>query len=167
MDFAVDVVMTTTLMVKHMLKSRAAGRNFEMVTHTTAVPAEILTTNTNDGLTVGEVAAESGVAPSAVRFYEKHGVVNAVRNSGNQRRFDDSAACRIQVAKVAKRVGLTVAEISDLFASLPGDPGPADWGPVAERLVREAEQRVEDLKTQLDALGSDGKLCDIGSNLDT
>lgn len=64
-------------------------------------------------------------------------------------------------------MGLTVAEISDLFASLPGDPGPADWGPVAERLVREAEQRVEDLKTQLDALGSDGKLCDIGSNLDT
>ncbi|MDF1704370.1 MAG: MerR family transcriptional regulator [Aeromicrobium sp.] len=117
--------------------------------------------------TVSDVASESGVAPSAVRFYEKHGVIDAVRTAGNQRRFDDSAVCRIRVAKLAQRVGLTVREIADLFAGLPADPGPEEWGRVGDEIVRQAEQRVADLKAQLDAMGSDSKLCDIGANLDT
>ncbi|MFC7456707.1 MerR family transcriptional regulator [Brachybacterium sp. GCM10030267] len=118
-------------------------------------------------LTVSDVAAESGVAPSAVRFYEKHGVITAVRTSGNQRRFDDSAACRIQVAKLAQRVGLTVREIAELFAGLPAGPEPEDWGRLADQLVAQAEQRVADLKAQLDALGSDTKLCEVGANLES
>ncbi|WP_239676135.1 MerR family transcriptional regulator [Natronosporangium hydrolyticum] len=121
---------------------------------------------TVEGFTVGEVATESGVAPSAVRFYEKHGVVNAVRTNGNQRRFDESAACRIQVAKLAKRVGLTVREIADLFADLPPDPGYDDWGRLADQLISQAEQRVADLRAQLDALGTEAKLCELGANLD-
>src|SRR5699024_12263799 len=72
-------------------------------------------------LTVGVVAAGSGVAASAVRFYEEHGVIRAVRTSTNQRRFDDSAVPRIQLAKLAQRIGLTVREIADLFAHLPRD----------------------------------------------
>lgn len=124
------------------------------------------TTALNNGLTVSEVAEESGVAASAVRFYEKHGVVNARRTGGNQRRFDDSAACRIQVAKLAKRVGLSVREIAELFASLPDDPQPEDWGIVTEQLVLEAEHRVADLKKQLASIDSDARLCEIGSRLD-
>lgn len=120
-----------------------------------------------ESFTVSEVAAQSGVAPSAVRFYEKHGVIDAVRTSGNQRRFDESAACRIQVAKLAKRVGLTVREIAELFSALPADPGPEEWGRVADQLVTEAEQRVTDLKVQLDALGSGSKLCEIGASIDS
>lgn len=118
------------------------------------------------GLTVSEVAEESGVAPSAVRFYEKYGVVSARRTGGNQRRFGDSAACRIQVAKLAKRVGLSVREIAELFASLPDDPQPQDWGIVTEQLVLEAEHRVADLKKQLASIDSDTRLCEIGSRLD-
>ncbi|NLG55605.1 MAG: MerR family transcriptional regulator [Rhodococcus sp.] len=117
--------------------------------------------------TVSDVAIESGVAPSTVRFYEKHGVINAVRTSGNQRRFDESAACRIQVAKLAQRVGLTVREIAELFSALPADPGPEEWGQVADQIVVEAEQRVADLKVQLDSLGSDAKLCELGAALDS
>ncbi len=113
-------------------------------------------------LTVSEVAAASGVAPSAVRFYEKHGVINAVRTVGNQRRFDDSAACRISIAKLAQRVGLTVREIADLFGQLTPDPAPAEWGAIADQLVTEAEQRVADLKAHLAALETGAKLCDIG-----
>ena len=116
----------------------------------------------NRMLTVSAVATESGVAPSAVRFYEKHGVIHAVRTAGNQRRFAESAACRIQVAKLAQRVGLTIREIAELFADLPADPQPEDWQEVADALAREAEQRVADLKTQLSALGSGAKLCDLG-----
>lgn len=115
-------------------------------------------------LTVSELAAATGVAPSAVRFYDKHGVIHAARTSGNQRRFDDSAACRIPVAKLAQRVGLSVREIAELFAALPPDPGPEDWAVIGERLVTEAEARVEDLKAQLAALESGGKLCDIGAD---
>jgi MerR family redox-sensitive transcriptional activator SoxR len=111
--------------------------------------------------TVGEVAAESGVAPSAVRFYEQHGVITAVRTAGDQRRFDESAACRIRVAKVAQRVGLTVREIADIFASLPHDPEPQDWGRVAGTLIAEAEARTAALKTHLVAMQSGAKLCDL------
>lgn len=112
-------------------------------------------------LTVSEVARDSGVAASAVRFYEKHDVVTAVRTAGNQRRFDDSAACRIQVARLAQSVGLTVREIAELFAALPTEPGPEHWELVAERLVAEAEQRMTRLRTQLESLGSEGKLCEL------
>ena len=116
-------------------------------------------------LTVSDVAAKSHVAPSAVRFYEKHGVINAVRTSGNQRRFDESAACRIQIAKLAQRVGLTVREIAELFTDLPADPGHGDWDRIASQLITQAELRVSDLKAQLDAIGIEAKLCEIGDGL--
>lgn len=101
------------------------------------------------------------MAPSAVRFYEQHGLVSAVRTPGGARRFNADAACRIKVAKVAQRVGLTIREIVDVFEGLPADPAPADWGLVTQRLVREAEERVAALREQLDALGGDARLCDL------
>lgn len=112
-------------------------------------------------LTVGDVAADSGVATSAVRFYEQHGVLTAVRTSTNQRRFDESAACRIKVAKLAQRVGLTVREIAEVFAGLPPDPQPQDWAMVADHLVGEAERRTAELKDNLAAISSGTKLCEV------
>jgi MerR family redox-sensitive transcriptional activator SoxR len=111
--------------------------------------------------TVGEVAAASGVAASAVRFYEQHGVIRAERTSGDQRRFDDSAACRIRVAKVAQRVGLTVREIAEIFDRLPEQPQPDDWGRVAETLIREAEERTAALRSHLSRLRTGGRLCEL------
>jgi MerR family redox-sensitive transcriptional activator SoxR len=113
------------------------------------------------GRTVGDVAAEAGVAPSAVRFYEQHGVVGAHRTAGNQRRFDASAACRIKVAKVAQRAGLTVREIADVFAALPAEPRPEDWRRVADVLVHEVERRVAALRSHLADIGSGAKLCEL------
>lgn len=111
--------------------------------------------------TVGEVAAECGVAASAVRFYEQHGVITAVRTAGDQRRFDESAACRIRVAKLAQRVGLTVREIAEIFAGLPPQPQPADWGRIAERLIAEAEARTAALKSHLAGMRSGARLCEL------
>lgn len=111
--------------------------------------------------TVGEVAAEAGVAASAVRFYEQHGVIHAVRTSGDQRRFDGSAACRIKVAKVAQRVGLTVREIAEVFDGFPQDPSCEDWGRVAETLVAEAEARTAALRAYLAEMSSGAKLCEL------
>lgn len=111
--------------------------------------------------TVRDVADESGVAPSAVRFYEQHGVITAIRTAGDQRRFDASAACRIRVAKVAQRVGLTVREIAEVFDGLPADPEPADWGRVAATLIAEAEARTAALRAHLEGMRSGGRLCEI------
>src|SRR5699024_867068 len=117
-------------------------------------------------LTVGVVAAGSGVAASAVRFYEEHGVIKAVRTSTNQRRFDDSAVPRIQLAKLAQRIGLTVREIADLFADLPHDPTCADWSWVADHLVAEAYSRMADLTLHADLLYSDASDDDVVGCLD-
>lgn len=111
--------------------------------------------------TVADVARESGVTPSAVRFYEQHGLLRAVRTAGNARRFDADAACRIKVAKVAQRVGLTIREIAEIFDRLPANPAPADWGIVCHTLIREAEERMAALHAQLNALGGNTRLCEL------
>jgi MerR family redox-sensitive transcriptional activator SoxR len=113
------------------------------------------------GLTVGDVARESGVATSAVRFYERYGVVEAQRTSVNHRVFDHSAACRIKVAKLAQGIGLTVREIAELLAPLPPDPQPDDWAKAADVLVDEAERRVAALRGYLAEITSAGKLCEV------
>jgi MerR family transcriptional regulator, redox-sensitive transcriptional activator SoxR len=130
-------------------------------------PTSMTLTVPRGDLTVGDVAAHSGVAPSAVRFYEKHGVIVAARTARNQRRFDDSASCRIKVAKLAQRVGLTVREIAHVLSALPPDPQPDDWRRVAETLIDEAERRTEDLKQRLAEMTSGVKLCEIADSWDT
>ncbi|AJT42820.1 transcriptional regulator [Psychromicrobium lacuslunae] len=114
-------------------------------------------------LTVRDVAESSGVAPSAVRFYEEHGVIEAVRTSGNQRRFAESASCRISVARLAQGVGLTVRDMAEIFADFPAEPQAEDWGRVSATLITQAEQRIADLKQQLASLQSGGKLCELQS----
>jgi MerR family transcriptional regulator, redox-sensitive transcriptional activator SoxR len=116
--------------------------------------------------TVGDVAADSGVATSAVRFYERYGVITATRTATNQRRFDESAACRIKVAKLAQRVGLTIREIADVFADLPADPDPQDWGRIAETLIAEAEARTAELRARLADIRTGTKLCEIIDHID-
>ncbi|KUH39042.1 MULTISPECIES: MerR family transcriptional regulator [Streptomyces] len=112
------------------------------------------------GLTVGDVAREAGVATSAVRFYERYGVIQAERTSVNHRVFDQSAACRIKVAKLAQGVGLTVREIAELLADLSSDPQPEDWAGIACELMDEAERRVAALRSCLTEIASASKLCE-------
>lgn len=117
-------------------------------------------------LTVSDVAAETGAAPSAVRFYETYGIITATRTATNQRRFDRSATCRIKVAKLAQRVGLTVREIAEVFADLPPDPTPGDWDRVADVLIAEAETRTAQLRSRLSDMRSGTRLCEIVDQLD-
>ncbi len=147
--------MALTLDVEHMLKSSQVSVIIDTMNTTARIADGPLT------LTVGDVAAEGGVAASAVRFYEKHHVVTARRTAGNQRRFDESAGCRIKVARLAQRVGLTVREIAEVFADLPPEPGPEDWGRIAHILIQESESRTAELRARLDDLRSGTKLCDI------
>ena len=115
-------------------------------------------------LTIGDLARTSGVAPSAVRFYDKQGLVASVRTAGNQRRFHQAEACVIRIIRVAQRVGLTVAEIRELMASLPADRAAIavdDFLRLRKELEAEAQRRISALSGVLDDLESERKLCEV------
>lgn len=106
-------------------------------------------------LAVGEVADRSGVAVSAIHFYEAKGLISSVRTAGNQRRFHRSELRRIAVIKVAQRVGISLAEIRNALATLPRDRAVSakDWANLSERWKREIESRIRSLEALRDQLG--------------
>lgn len=114
-------------------------------------------------LTISDLARASGVAPSAVRFYEKHGLVTSQRTAGNQRRFYQVDGCLIKIIRVAQRVGLSVAEIRQLMSDLPErrEITIDDWFRLRHRLEEEVRQRIQALTNVLDDLTSDQKLCEL------
>jgi MerR family transcriptional regulator, redox-sensitive transcriptional activator SoxR len=80
-------------------------------------------------MTIGEVAERTGVAVSALRFYDAEGFITSVRTAGGQRRFSREVLRRIAFIRVAQTVGLTLEEIRDSLATLPEGrtPTKADW----------------------------------------
>jgi MerR family redox-sensitive transcriptional activator SoxR len=80
-------------------------------------------------LTIGDLARRSGVATSALRFYESRGLICADRTGGNQRRYDRAQLRRVAFIRIAQRVGLTLEEIAEALERLPGGrtPAKADW----------------------------------------
>ena len=70
-------------------------------------------------LSVGEVAARSGVAASALHFYERRGLIRSQRTAGNQRRYARDVLRRIAVIRVAQEIGIPLSEIAAAFAALP------------------------------------------------
>jgi MerR family transcriptional regulator, redox-sensitive transcriptional activator SoxR len=111
---------------------------------------------TSDLLTIGEVSARSGLAPSAIRFYEAHGLVASDRTTGNQRRFRRSTLRRLAFIRSAQRVGLSLDEISAALATLPESRTPtrADWARLSENWrprIDEQIGRLIKLRDQLDS----------------
>jgi MerR family redox-sensitive transcriptional activator SoxR len=92
-------------------------------------------------LTIGAVSERTGVAPSALRYYESEGLISSTRTDGNQRRYHRDVLRRVSFVKVAQRVGLTLEEIRNALASLPEGrtPTQADWS----RLSREWRPRLD------------------------
>ncbi|HTD04459.1 redox-sensitive transcriptional activator SoxR [Undibacterium sp.] len=101
-------------------------------------------------LSVGEVAARSGVAVSAIHFYEAKGLIKSLRNEGNQRRYARDVLRRVAVIKVAQRIGISLASIHDALATLPEGrtPTAADWAKLSRRWKGELDDRINKL-TQL------------------
>lgn len=119
-----------------------------------------------DTVGLGELARQAGVAPSAVRFYEQHGLVTAYRTTGNQRRFRPEAACRIMIARVAQQVGLTVREIVEILEDLPADAGQDDWEGIGQRLIDEARARIRRLERVIDAMAASERYCEADPRID-
>jgi MerR family redox-sensitive transcriptional activator SoxR len=75
-------------------------------------------------LSVGEVASRSGVAVSAIHFYESKGLIKSWRSVGNQRRYPREVLRRVAIIKVAQRLGIPLSEILGVFTSLPKERTP-------------------------------------------
>jgi MerR family redox-sensitive transcriptional activator SoxR len=103
-----------------------------------------------DLLTVGEVADRSGFAASAIRFYDKEGLITATRTSGGQRRFERSMLRRLAFIRAARNVSLTLDEIATALDTLPDSRTPtrADWA----RLSKDWRARLDDQIAGLMAL---------------
>ncbi len=105
-------------------------------------------------LSVGEVARRSGVAVSALHFYESRGLIGSHRTAGNQRRYDRDVLRRIAVIRVAQEVGIPLADIAAALAALPDGrtPNREDWRVLSEGWAAELDHRIAQLKKLRDGL---------------
>lgn len=92
-------------------------------------------------LTIGQLSDRTGVAPSALRFYESKGLITANRSDGGQRRYARDSLRRVSFIRVAQQVGLSLEEIGEAMSSLPDSRTPTkrDW----ERLSSGWRPRIE------------------------
>ena len=107
-------------------------------------------------LSVGEVAERSGLAPSAVRYYERQGLIYAERTPSGQRRFAREVLRRIACIRIAQRVGLSLDEIVEALAELPAHRAPtaAQWRAITRHWEGRIEERIRLLEALRDGLQS-------------
>jgi MerR family transcriptional regulator, redox-sensitive transcriptional activator SoxR len=101
-----------------------------------------------DELTIGEVSARSGVAPSALRFYEAEGLIAARRTDGNQRRYDRSMLRRIAFIQAGRAAGIPLERIHAALDTLPRDrsPNARDWQRLSRSWRADLERRIATLQ---------------------
>ncbi|QPC99628.1 redox-sensitive transcriptional activator SoxR [Qipengyuania soli] len=107
----------------------------------------------NDLLTIGELAARTGLSVSAIRYYEDKGLVEPWRTNGNQRRFLRSDIRRLSFIMIAQKLGLSLSEIEEAMKRLPQGrtPNAADW----KRISGTIRQRIDAQIAQLEKVRED------------
>lgn len=105
-------------------------------------------------LSVGDVAARSGVAVSSLHFYEAEGLIKSWRNRGNQRRYPREVLRRVAVIKVAQRTGIALKDIREALATLPDERTPTadDWQRLSKRWRADLDDRIARLTRLRDQL---------------
>lgn len=105
-------------------------------------------------MSVGEVARRSGVAVSALHFYEQKGLISSERSAGNQRRYSRAVLRRIAIIKVAQHCGVSLAEVGEAFAHLPSDriPSTEDWARMSTVWAAALSARIRELEKLRDEL---------------
>ena len=98
----------------------------------------------SDALTIGELARRSGVAASALRFYEHHGLIRADRTDGNQRRYERATLRRVAFVQAGKAAGIPLKQIGAALATLPDDRTPSrrDWERLSKRWRDDLDRRI-------------------------
>ena len=99
-------------------------------------------------LTIGELAARSGVSDSALRFYERKGLIRARRTDGNQRRYPSVTLRLVAVIQAGKAAGIPLEEISAALSSLPSEKAPTkrDWERFSSRWRDDLVERIRTLE---------------------
>jgi MerR family redox-sensitive transcriptional activator SoxR len=107
-------------------------------------------------MSIGEISGRSGVAASALRFYEDQGLISSRRTAGNQRQYQRSTLRRIAFIQAAQRVGLALSEIRAALDSLPDDrtPTKSDWSRLSRSWRSRLEERIAELERLRDDLDS-------------
>jgi MerR family transcriptional regulator, redox-sensitive transcriptional activator SoxR len=110
----------------------------------------------SDLLTVGEVARRSGFAPSALRFYERIGLLTASRTGGRQRRYERNVLRRLAFIRAARNVGLSLEEVAAALATLPEGRTPtrADWTRLSRGWRSRLDEQIRALSALRDGLDS-------------
>jgi MerR family transcriptional regulator, redox-sensitive transcriptional activator SoxR len=110
----------------------------------------------DDILTVSDVAERSGFAPSALRFYEKAGLIRARRSAGGQRRYERGVLRRLAFIRAARHVGLSLDEIRRALATLPSSRTPtrADWTRISRSWRDRLDEEIDALVALRDGLDS-------------
>jgi MerR family redox-sensitive transcriptional activator SoxR len=101
----------------------------------------------DDELTIGEVAKRSGVATSALRFYEERGLISPERNSSGHRRYPRYVIRRVAFIVFAQRVGLSLEEIGAELDKLPANRAPTrrDWSKLSSTWTARIDERIAEL----------------------
>lgn len=105
-------------------------------------------------LTIGQLSERSGVATSALRYYESRGLIASERTTGNQRRYRQAMLRRVAFIRSAQRVGLTLDEVEEALATLPEGrtPTKADWARLSRGWRPRIEEQIERLERLRDKL---------------
>ena len=109
-----------------------------------------------DLLSIGDVAERSGLAPSALRYYETLGLITSTRTAGDRRRYRRSVLRRLAVVRSAQNVGLSLDEIAASLDGLPPEAAPtkAQWARISAAWRPLLERRIRDLEAVRDNLAS-------------
>lgn len=107
-----------------------------------------------DGLPIGELASRTGLAVSAIRYYEAQGLIRPWRNPGGQRRYQRADLRRLSFVMIAQQFGFTLPEIREMLDRLPGGrtPTPADWAAISAEFRDVLDARIETLQKLRDNL---------------
>jgi len=99
-------------------------------------------------ITIGELSKRSGVAASALHFYERNGLIDSERTEGNQRRYRRDALRRVAFIRVSQRVGIPLKDIRSALDSLPEGRTPTkrDWARLSQRWRDELDSRIRQLE---------------------
>ena len=98
--------------------------------------------------TIGELSARSGVSPSALRFYEREGLISARRTDGNQRRYEPVTLRRVALLQAGKAAGVPLERIRAALGELPAGKTPTkrDWERLSRSWKRELDERIATLE---------------------
>jgi MerR family redox-sensitive transcriptional activator SoxR len=99
-------------------------------------------------ITIGELSKRSGVSQSALRFYERQGLISASRTNGNQRRYERVTLRRVALVQAGKAAGIPLERIREALATLPDDKWPTkrDWERLSSAWRRELDARIAALE---------------------